>query len=1458
MSAANYQQHPSDILEERVDSAPVLTDRLVSWHHAVGVVLEYAEQEYAAQSSVSSHLAKQRKTVNQIPSFSGASVTGGSDARTAAAPSAEDGVSGAFLTLSQQNDVLLRESESAAQSIKASVIPALETLYADLEKHHKTLKTQGAKAVKEIEKSRDQTGRYLEALGRATAAPAHAKPDPRNDPYVLHRRVRSVAAEQIYRENQHAESNLNTQNNFGSLEQHAIGVIQHAVAQLDTLRRRYYQAGATSSQVVEQAFSSIDPAAEWQEFLTTHSASLVPVQGFQRDPARVTFANSDNESTKPLIEGMLTRKGTVLKGKKPGYYVLSPQGFLYEFKSADYVEDPHPELSLYIPESQIGGIPQATSGELSFKLSSKDAGKVIGARHKYTFIASSYEELEAWHQALTRVAGATATELEGEDDDLSNSSKGVPAAGFAGAGAAGYEGASRNVSGSSTVPSTAAYEPTSRNVSGAGAVPGAAGATGATGAGAAGAVPTTTAPTVGASTATLPGTTPPSAVNPADVPATGTPGVAGVAGAAGASGAAFGSGPTHGSNDISPPSTPSTPGYSHAPVESFTRGIPTSPPTANLAGLSGLGAAGAAGAGAAGLSSQEPGSQGLEDAVPESLQKDIPGSVPQDLSSLQKDVPGSAPQDFSSLQKDVPSSLQKDIPGSIPEGVSNFQKDVPSTLQKDTTSGADKGTLGTDAGVAGAGLAGGASLGAASASASSPSTPTTGTPASSKRRSQVPRYQISPTKAPQLDTSFGAVPIEQGAEEEAASPALSSPSQAHRHDPAEGLPAANAYPRSNEHFAAAAAAGNLGQTGTAADAATANADTPAAVPVQRGIDDISKPISSEPFSVVYPDAAVNDEVTDEKAKYGHPISNVVDSNLSSKAPSSEYGTILGGAPGTRPEAVPESLPKGTPEDGGHIARIVSSDSADFPEPPTSGASGAQSGVGSAVAGAGVGGLAGAGLSKASGAEKDGSISPISDTGKDAFDTPKGAFETPKELSEPSEPRFSTPGGSSDQPAFPGSLPENTSVPKAAPEAFDAGNVPSGSDYASQPSTTAGVAGAGVGAGVAGAGAPTTGDAPRTIPGTAEEVTDTPGPDEKGFYTPRLNNEAQFKDATGSTPNSPHVHQHSTSHYHARTTSAFSQDTGARLDPSSSKYEGVSQAATNATGVPTATTIETAGAKPSMESAGFTGDGVSASRGHPEFSNASDFAASKTGDISKGSDLGGVSGYGSSTGAPSGTGATSDYGAASGAGAGATGVGAVGAGAGAAGSGSSDIPGGSNQAGYGSFAPSGGQAGTQGGADYGSFAPAGGNAAAAGGSGAGASGSGAGAGATIAGVAGGVGTAAGVAGEAGVPYADEVGNYAGKVSDYSNNGLGGAANDIPGMDKVNEVKQLAQGNAGGAAKSEIPHAKEASQFVDTAKQAKAGDTSKVESKAVDTAESKAVGSEGKKKIGLGKKIANVFK
>ena len=155
MSAANYQQHPSDILEERVDSAPVLTDRLVSWHHAVGVVLEYAEQEYAAQSSVSSHLAKQRKTVNQIPSFSGASVTGGSDARTAAAPSAEDGVSGAFLTLSQQNDVLLRESESAAQSIKASVIPALETLYADLEKHHKTLKTQGAKAVKEIEKSRD-------------------------------------------------------------------------------------------------------------------------------------------------------------------------------------------------------------------------------------------------------------------------------------------------------------------------------------------------------------------------------------------------------------------------------------------------------------------------------------------------------------------------------------------------------------------------------------------------------------------------------------------------------------------------------------------------------------------------------------------------------------------------------------------------------------------------------------------------------------------------------------------------------------------------------------------------------------------------------------------------------------------------------------------------------------------------------------------------------------------------------------------------------------------------------------------------------------------------------------------------------------------------------------------------------------------------------------------------------
>lgn len=421
MSASAFHDTPSDILDDRVDSSHLLLQRLNNWRHAVANVLEYADCKASTQHFVTSSLSKERKTVHNVPNFGGSSVNGGTKSgieKSAAAippssdnisPSTPSEISNSFTNLAHQIDTLVHESETAIENIKFRVIPPLELLLSDIGKHQKTLKSQGSKHIKDIEKQRESTAKYLESLGKAvsTAGATGTKPDPKTDPYALHRKVLSVAAEQIWLENQFAESNLNVQHNFSSLEQHIIEVLQNAVAQLNEISQRFAKAESVTSASIHQSFNQINPYHEWELFNSSNQQGLVPEVGYQRDPSKVTFSNSSHETTRPLMEGVLNRKGTVLKNNKPGYYVLTQAGFLHEYKSPDYVEDPHAELSLYIPESELGGLPQRGGADFIFEIASKDSGKVLASHHKYSFTANSYKELLAWHRALSRVVGTT-------------------------------------------------------------------------------------------------------------------------------------------------------------------------------------------------------------------------------------------------------------------------------------------------------------------------------------------------------------------------------------------------------------------------------------------------------------------------------------------------------------------------------------------------------------------------------------------------------------------------------------------------------------------------------------------------------------------------------------------------------------------------------------------------------------------------------------------------------------------------------------------------------------------------------------------------------------------------------------------------------------------------------------------------------------------------------------------
>jgi hypothetical protein len=157
---------------------------------------------------------------------------------------------------------------------------------------------------------------------------------------------------------------------------------------------------------------------EWKYFSSRESSLLKPDYK-PRDPLAVEFPFSDHPSTKPVLEARLDRKSTVLKRRQPAYYVLTPSGYLHEYKESDPVANPDPTLSLKLADCDLGN-PPAKSGKAGFTIKGKDAGKSFGGMtHEYAFRTDSMEEATKWWEKVHHFIGGVSpvSPIAGEETD---------------------------------------------------------------------------------------------------------------------------------------------------------------------------------------------------------------------------------------------------------------------------------------------------------------------------------------------------------------------------------------------------------------------------------------------------------------------------------------------------------------------------------------------------------------------------------------------------------------------------------------------------------------------------------------------------------------------------------------------------------------------------------------------------------------------------------------------------------------------------------------------------------------------------------------------------------------------------------------------------------------------------------------------------------------------------------
>lgn len=411
----SVQKYETDILQEHVDSTPILIQRLEQWRKALQLVFQYIQGYEHIHAGVTAHLEKTLKNITELPSFSEPHEQAGASNAEGSSPSA---LSNVFQNLQLNVNTLLQRSSATTNGIKTSILPHLEQVQADIDKHYKALKIQGGKGIKEIERARESTQKYVEQLGRVTSSFGTRPLSYQEDPYILHRRVDAAVVDQIAKENVQAEAALGVQRGFQTLEHTIIETLRQCLLSLSNLNEGFDNDERNVNATIAKLFADIDLEKEWAQFSMANAEHLVPSSNYQRDPQYVTFVNKGHTSAQPIIQGPLQRKGTVLKSYNPGYYVLTPSGYLYQFKAADPSQDSTPEMGLYIPECQISKGQRV--GEYTFKIVGKDAQKKITTRHKFAFKATSQQEVDQWYAALSRITGNVGS-IDDDDDDVGSS-----------------------------------------------------------------------------------------------------------------------------------------------------------------------------------------------------------------------------------------------------------------------------------------------------------------------------------------------------------------------------------------------------------------------------------------------------------------------------------------------------------------------------------------------------------------------------------------------------------------------------------------------------------------------------------------------------------------------------------------------------------------------------------------------------------------------------------------------------------------------------------------------------------------------------------------------------------------------------------------------------------------------------------------------------------------------------
>ncbi|TFK21233.1 hypothetical protein FA15DRAFT_624186 [Coprinopsis marcescibilis] len=348
--------------------ADVLIERFVAWKAIVKQLTMYFEGIADIENNTAKELAKLAGVI-QVPFKSGNQFLG------------EGGLQDVYYGIRDKTRTISDQHANLGRTIDSSIVQHLQKLLAEIKAHIRNVQNDTGKLAAGVAKEREMSTRLVGELANSVSMYKNTPMNipAKNDPFIANQAVHRQLSRQVLEENLLQKSLIITQQNSAHFESGIVRSIQSAWQTFDEFQSRTTSSSSEIYRALAQHMAAQAPEKEWIAF-ASRSDHLVDPETPMRDVELVRYPLKDDPATRAVHTGNLERRVGGFAGKswREGYYVLTPAGFLHEFRTSDVGGKDgaglKPVFSLFLPNCTLGPVAAPGAGQHKFHIEGRKDG----------------------------------------------------------------------------------------------------------------------------------------------------------------------------------------------------------------------------------------------------------------------------------------------------------------------------------------------------------------------------------------------------------------------------------------------------------------------------------------------------------------------------------------------------------------------------------------------------------------------------------------------------------------------------------------------------------------------------------------------------------------------------------------------------------------------------------------------------------------------------------------------------------------------------------------------------------------------------------------------------------------------------------------------------------------------------------------------------------------------------